>query len=86
MITETKCICGAAATWHGICEECKALLKVRSIKKIEMVEAIRKIYNDTHRTYKTYGQFVAYIDAINRRKKEFDDRGKKATAKKIWAN
>lgn len=81
-----KCICGNAAIWHGICAECKELLNVGKCKSIALIEAVRNDYNYKHRTYKTYGQFVAYIDAISRRKKDFDDRRKKATAKKIRTN
>lgn len=83
MKIDVKCICGNTATQHGICDECKELLKASKCKNIAIIESVRKDYNSKHHTYKTYGQFVAYIDAISRRKKEFDNTRKKATVKKI---
>ena len=86
MKNNTKCICGKAATRHGICDECKELLKVCKCKSLVMLERIRNDYNNKHNTYKTYGQFVAYVDAISRRKKEFDNTRKKAFAKAVRTN
>lgn len=86
MKMEVKCICGNTATTNGICDECKCLLRARQCKNLEMFEKIRSAYNLKRNTYKTYGQFVAYIDAIYRRKRSFDNTRKKATVKKIWSN
>ena len=86
MKTTQKCICLNNASAHGLCEECIALLKVKKCKNIAMIEKIRTKYNETHDQYKTYGQFVAMVEEISRRKKDFDNRRKKANTKKIRTN
>lgn len=80
-----KCICGNGASRYGLCEECKILLKAKKMKDIAAVEKLRNEYNSKNDTYKTYGQFVCLVDAIYRRKKEIDNRRKKASIAKVRA-
>ncbi len=86
MKTIEKCICSKEISAHGLCEECLMLLKVKKCKSIALIEKIRANYNKTHSQYKTYGQFVAMVEEISRRKKNFDNRRKKANTTKIRTN
>lgn len=78
-----SCICGKEDLKDGLCEECLCILRAKRSKNIKVIEKFREDYNKKHGTYKSYGQFVLMIDAIYRRKREFDNRRKKALAKKI---
>lgn len=80
------CICGNKSAKNGICEECIYLLRAKKSKNIGIVEKFREDYNRQHGTYKSYGQFVLLLDMIDRRKKDFDDRRKKAVVKKVRRN
>lgn len=80
------CICGNKAVRHGLCNECIYLLRAKRSKSIAIVEKFRDDYNKTHNLYKSYGQFVLLLDLIYRRKKEVDDRAKKAVVKKVRRN
>lgn len=80
------CICGEKAIKNGLCEECLHLLKAKKSKNISVIEKFRRDYNNSHTMYKSYGQFVLLLDMIDRRKKEFDNRRKKAGVKKIQRN
>lgn len=81
-----KCFCGKNAVKDGICDECRYFLRAKRSKNIKVVEKFRNDYNRLHGTYKSYGQFVAMIDCIARRKKDFDNRRKKERIKKIREN
>lgn len=80
------CICGEKAIKGGLCEECLYLLRAKKSKNITIVEKFRNDYNESHNTYKSYGQFVLLLDTIDRRKREVDNRGKKAVVKKVRRN
>ena len=80
------CICGEVATKSGLCEECLYLLRAKKSKNITVVEKFRSDYNKNHNTYKSYGQFVLMLDMIYRRKREIDNRRKKAVVKKVRGN
>lgn len=86
MKTTDKCICLNESVSYGLCNECIMLLKAKRCKNISVIENMRKEYNEKHNQYKTYGQFVAMIEEISRRKKDFDNRRKKASIKKVRAN
>lgn len=83
MKKKERCICGSSSGVSGICDECRCLLRAKRSKKIDVIEKFRADYNKLHNTYKTYGQFVAMLDAIARRKKDFDNRRKKEGFKKV---
>jgi len=80
------CICGSKSIKSGLCEECTRLLRAKRSKSIRVVEKFREDYNRLHGTYKSYGQFVLLLDLISRRKKEVDNRRKKAVVKKVRKN
>lgn len=80
------CICGENSIKNGLCEECQRLLRAKTSKSINVIEKFRSDYNNQHNTYMSYGQFVLMIDLIYRRKKESDNRRKKAVVKKIRGN
>lgn len=80
------CICGNKAVRYGLCDECIYLLRAKRSKSIAIVEKFREDYNKIHNLYKSYGQFVLLLDLIYRRKKEVDDRAKKAVVKKVRRN
>lgn len=80
------CICGNRVVKHGLCEECMYLLRAKKSKSIGVVEKFRSDYNQRHNTYKSYGQFVLLLDMVDRRKREVDNRRKKATVKKVRRN
>ncbi len=80
------CICGEKAVKSGLCEECLYLLRAKKSKNITIVEKFRSDYNKCHNTYKSYGQFVLLLDTIYRRKREVDNRGKKAVVTKVRRN
>lgn len=80
------CICGNKSIKSGLCEECLYLLRAKRSKNIKLVEKFREDYNRKHNTYKSYGQFVLMIDTIYRRKREIDNRGKKAIVKEVRGN
>lgn len=80
------CICGNERVKWGLCEECLYLLRAKRSKSIAIVEKFRKDYNEKHGTYKSYGQFVLLLDMIDRRKRQVDDRRKKAVVKKVRRN
>jgi len=80
------CICGNERVKSGLCEECLYLLRAKRSKSIAIVEKFRRDYNEKHGTYKSYGQFVLLIDMIDRRKRQVDDRRKKAAIKKVRRN
>ncbi len=81
-----KCVCGRDIIKNGLCDECAILLRAKRSKNIKIVEKLRYDYNASHSTYKTYGQFVAMIDLIYRRKKDFDNRRKKGVSKAVRRN
>ena len=83
MKQEKLCLCGNAVERYDLCNECRQLLKVKKYKSVAAVEAMRNEYNASHDRYMTYGQFVAYIEAIYRRKKNFDNTRKKVTSKEV---
>ena len=80
------CICGSESIKSGLCEDCIYLLRAKKSKSIGIVEKFRKDYNEKYGTYKSYGQFVLLLDMIDRRKKQIDDRRKKAVVKKVRRN
>ncbi len=80
------CICGNRIFKNGLCEECVYLLRAKRSKSISVVEKFRSDYNKNHNTYKSYGQFVMMLDMIDRRKREVDNRRKKAVVKKVRSN
>ena len=80
------CVCGEKAVKKGLCEECLYLLRAKKTKNIIVLEKFRSDYNEKHNTYKSYGQFVLLLETIDRRRKEIDNRGKKATVKKVRRN
>ena len=80
------CVCGNESVKNGLCEECLYLLRAKRSKNIAVIEKFRTDYNSMHNTYKSYGQFVLLLDMIDRRKREADNRRKKATVKKIRGN
>ncbi len=80
------CICGNKILKNGLCEECVYLLRAKRSKSISVVEKFRSDYNKNHNTYKSYGQFVMLLDMIYRRKREVDNRRKKAVVKKVRSN
>ena len=80
------CICGKEHVKSGLCEECLYLLRAKRSKSIAVVEKFRKDYSEKHGTYKSYGQFVLLLDMIDRRKRQVDDRRKKAVVKKVRRN
>lgn len=80
------CVCGEKAVKKGLCEECLYLLRAKKTKNIIVLEKFRSDYNKKHNTYKSYGQFVLLLETIDRRRKEIDNRGKKATVKKVRRN
>ncbi len=80
------CICGEKVLKNGLCEECIYLLRAKRSKSIGIVEKFRSDYNERHNTYKSYGQFVMLLDLIDRRKREVDNRRKKAIVKKVRRN
>ncbi len=80
------CICGNESVKSGLCEECLYLLRAKRSKNLGVVEKFREDYNNRYNTYKSYGQFVLLLDMIDRRKKEVDNRRKKATVKKVRRN
>lgn len=86
MRNDKFCICGNKAVRYGLCDECNYLLRAKRSKSIAIVEKFRDDYNKTHNLYKSYGQFVLLLDLIYRRKKEVDDRAKKAVVKKVRRN
>lgn len=77
------CICGNKVFDKGLCEECLYLLRAKRSKNVNVIEKFRKDYNDKHNVYKSYGQFVLFIDMLDRRRKEVDNRRKKAAVKKV---
>ena len=79
----TLCICGSEVVKNGLCEECMDLLRAKKSKNIGVLEKFRRDYNEKHSTYKSYGQFVLLLDMIDRRKRDVDNRRKKATVKKV---
>ena len=83
MKSVTVCICGEKAVKKGLCEECLYLLKAKKSKNIAVIEKFRSDYNEKYNTYKSYGQFVLLLDMLDRRKREVDNRGKKAVIKKV---
>lgn len=83
MKKEEQSICCSGC---GVCDECRYLLRAKRSKSIGVIENFRADYNKLHNTYKTYGQFVALLDAIARRKKNFDNRRKKEDFKKVRRN
>lgn len=80
------CICESKCVESGLCEECLYLLRAKKSKSIGIVEKFRKDYNEKYGTYKSYGQFVLLLDMIDRRKRQIDDRRKKAVVKKVRGN
>ena len=80
------CICGNDAVKYGLCEECIYLWRAKKSKNISVVEKFRNDYNKNHNVYKSYGQFVLLLDMIDRRKKEVDNRRKKASFKNVRRN
>ncbi len=80
------CICGEKALKKGLCEECLYLLRAKKSKNIGVIEKFRSDYNEKHNTYKSYGQFVMLLDLIDRRRRQIDNRRKKATVKKVRSN
>lgn len=80
------CICGNEHVKSGLCEECLYLLRAKRSKSIAIVEKFRRDYNEKHGTYKSYGQFALLLDMIDRRKRQVDDRRKKAVVKKVRRN
>lgn len=80
------CICGNKSIKSDLCEECLYLLRAKKSKNIRIVEKFREDFNNKNGTYKSYGQFVLLLDMIDRRKRQVDDRRKKAAAKKIRRN
>lgn len=80
------CYCGNESVKNGLCEECLYLLRAKRSKNIGIVEKFRNDYNERHSTYKSYGQFVLLLDMIDRRKREIDNRRKKAAVKKVRRN
>ena len=80
------CICGKGAVKSGLCEECLYLLRAKRSKSIGVVEKFRTDYNQRHDAYKSYGQFVLLLDMVDRRKREVDNRRKKAIVKKVRRN
>ena len=81
-----SCVCGERNIDNGLCESCRALIRAKRSKKIAVVEKFRADYNRQKGTYKSYGHFVLLLDMIDRRKREIDNRGEKATAAKIRRN
>ncbi len=77
------CICGSKSVKSGLCEECLYLLRAKRSRNIAIVEKFRDDYNRQHDTYRSYGQFVLLLDTIDRRKKQVDNRRKKAVVKKV---
>ena len=86
MSTINICVCGNEGIENGLCEECLYLLRAKRSKSIAIIEKFRNDYNKKHNTYKSYGQFVLLLDMIDRRKRDIDNRRKKATAKKVRRN
>ncbi len=80
------CVCGNESVRSGLCEECLYLLRAKRSKSIGIIEKFREDYNREHGTHKSYGQFVMMLDMVDRRKKNFDNRRKKATVKKVRGN
>lgn len=80
------CVCGRKSVKSGLCDECLYLLRAKQSKNIGVVEKFRTDYNENHGVYKSYGQFVLLIDMIYERKRQFDDRRKKAVVKKVRRN
>ena len=62
------------------------MLQSLYIENIAIIEKLRQDYNKKHNTYKSYGQFVLLLDMIDRRKRDIDNRRKKATAQKVRRN
>lgn len=83
---EDVCFCGNKSVKSGLCEECIYLLRAKKSKNIRIVEKFREDYNKKHDIYKSYGQFVLLLDMLERRKREIDNRRKKATVKKVRRN
>ena len=77
------CVCGNVAVRNGLCDECLYLLRAKRSKSIGVIEKFRNDYNENHSVYKSYGQFVLLLDTIDRRKKQVDNRRKKAVVKKV---
>ena len=80
-----SCVCGCKSVNDGLCEKCRFLLRAKRSKNIKIIEKFRSDYNQSN-TYKSYGQFVLMLDMIDRRKREIDDRRKKAVVKKVRGN
>lgn len=85
-MTDNVCFCGNKSVKSGLCEECLCLLRAKKSKNIKIVEKFREDYNKQHGTYRSYGQFVLLLDLLDRRKKEVDNRRKKAVIKKVRRN
>ncbi len=81
-----KCVCGNKAVKGGLCAECHSLLRAKKSKNIKIIEKFREDYNKAHGGYKTYGQFVAMLDLIYRRKRDFDHRRKKDFSETVRGN
>ncbi len=81
-----SCVCGEKNIKDGLCENCRFLLRAKKSKNIGIVEKFRDDYNRNSNIYKSYGQFVLLLDMIDRRRKEVDNRAKKAVVKKVRGN